>query len=115
MHRAIVAHAVYVDDANLDELRDAAFVFIAIDDGPARQLISSRLEDFGVPFIDVGMGIFQASEALGGIVRTTASVPDHREHAKQRMPFADDAHDEYDQNIQIADLNMLNASLVVCH
>ena len=35
-------------------------------------------------------------------------------HEKQRIPFTDsDGQDEYDQNIQLADLNALNAVLAV--
>ena len=48
-------------------------------------------------------------------VRTTASTPGHTEHIwdNDRISFADEADDEYDQNIQIAELNMLNAALAV--
>ena len=113
MRRNIVPHDRHVDEDNIDELRDASFVFIAIDGGPSKRLIIDRLEEFDVPFIDTGMGIYQEGESLGGIVRTTASTSDQRQHLRARISFADAGDDAYEQNIQIADLNMLNAVLAV--
>ena len=71
---------------------------------------------FDTPFIDVGMGLYVAGTSLGGILRVTTSTPGHRDHvwSKNRIPFAVDAErNEYSQNIQIADLNALNAVLAV--
>jgi len=115
MRRNIVAHAVHVDESNVEELRDMAFVFLAIDGGPAKRFIVEKLEQFGVPFIDTGMGVYQVGLSLGGIVRTTASTPDQRRHVwdKGRISFADEDDDEYDRNIQLADLNALNAVMAV--
>lgn len=115
MHRHIVPHAAHVTAANIDELRDADFVFIAIDAGGAKKFIIEKLQLFGTPFVDVGMGLYQAGNSLGGLIRTTASIPGRGEHIwdNGRISFADDAEDEYDQNIQIAELNMLNAALAI--
>jgi hypothetical protein len=56
------------------------------------------------------MGVYRTGDTLGGIVTTTTSIPGHRDHVRagNRITFADGG-DEYDHNIQIADLNMLNA------
>lgn len=115
MHRMIVAHDAYVDESNIDELRGSSFVFVAIDGGPAKKFIIEKLEEFGIPFVDTGMGIYQVGDSLGGIVRTTASTPQQRQHVweNDRISFADEGDDEYDQNIQIADLNALNAVMAV--
>ncbi|WP_445189097.1 ThiF family adenylyltransferase [Pseudonocardia sp. Cha107L01] len=115
MHRRVIAHPVHVDESNIDQLRELDFVFVAIDAGPAKKLILRALQSFGVPFIDTGMGIYQAGQSLGGIVRTTASLPGNTEHIwdNDRISFADEADADYDQNIQIADLNMLNAVMAV--
>jgi hypothetical protein len=116
MRRGIVAHPEYVGAENIDQLRDADFVFICIDDGPAKGLIIERLEEFGRPFIDVGMGIFMQDGALGGILRTTTSTPTMREHVRnnKRISFsADQGENEYEKNIQVADLNALNAMMAV--
>ena len=42
MRTGIVAHPYYLDEGNVDELKDMTFVFIAIDDGPPKRHISCR-------------------------------------------------------------------------
>jgi hypothetical protein len=115
MRRNIIAHRYYVDERNVDELQSMAFVFLAMEGGRSKQVIIEKLEEFNVPFVDTGMGISQAGDTLHGIVRVTASQDGHRRHVwdHKRISFADAADDDYDQNIQIADLNMLNAALAV--
>lgn len=113
LRRNIFAHPVQVDETNIEELRSMAFVFLAMDTGAGKKYIIKRLEEFGIPFIDTGMGVGQANNSLSGIVRTTTSVPGHRQHVWDRLSFADEADDEYEQNIQIADLNALNAVIAV--
>jgi hypothetical protein len=81
-----------------------------------KELIVESLEKFGIPFVDVGMGVYLTGDSLGGIVRTTTSTLKQREHVrtKNRISFsAGDGNNEYDRNIQIADLNALNAALAV--
>ncbi len=113
LRRNIIAHPVHVDETNIEELRGMAFVFLAMDTGAGKKYIIKKLEEFGVPFIDTGMGVGQANNSLGGIVRTTTSVPGHRQHVWERLSFADEADNEYEQNIQTADLNALNAVMAV--
>jgi hypothetical protein len=116
MRKGIIAHDYYVDESNVAELREMDFVFLSLDNGDAKRVIVSKLEDYGVPFIDVGMGVFESDGSLSGSLRTTTSTPDQREHVHDRrlIPFSDGAaNNEYSQNIQIADLNALNAALAV--
>lgn len=114
MHRGIIDHPVYVDASNVEGLRGLDFSFVCVDKGSAKKFIVEKLEEFNVPFIDVGMGIHLNDQALGGIVRVTTSTPHKRDHFRGRVSFGDAAQDdEYDRNIQIADLNALNASLAV--
>jgi hypothetical protein len=116
MHRGIITHDSVVDASNVDQLRDMKFAFLCLDRGKAKRLIIEKLEEFGIPFVDVGMGIYRKNEALGGIVRVTTSTPEQRQHVREkgRISFADpEGADEYDKNIQIADLNALNAALAV--
>jgi Domain of unknown function (DUF6791)/ThiF family len=114
MHRGIVAHEVHVDAENAELLRQMDFVFLCLDRGAAKRLIIEKLEEFGVTFIDVGMGVYMGEDALGGILRITTSTTETRELARSRIPFSvGDDHNEYARNIQIADLNALNAALAV--
>jgi hypothetical protein len=114
--RGIVAHPAYLTVANLDELHGMTFVFLALDRGSAKRIIIERLEQLGIAFIDVGMDILQVDGALDGVLRVTTSTPAQRDHIreKHRIPLNDgDDHDEYAQNIQIVELNALNAALAV--
>ncbi len=118
MHRGIRAHDGYLSEANVEQLRGMDFVFLCLDRGSVKQLLVRQLEGWAIPFIDVGMGIHlnEGTNSLGGILRVTASAPQQRAHVhqKQRISFGDgDAGNEYRQNIQIADLNALNAALAV--
>ncbi|WP_405384593.1 ThiF family adenylyltransferase [Maribacter sp. LLG6340-A2] len=114
MHKFIVPHAKYLNEQNLGLLNGLDFVFIAIDKGSVKRLIFDKLEKLNLPFIDCGLGIERKGNELMGIVRTTLSTPKHREHVyKGIISFVDDDDDEYSSNIQIADLNDLNALFAV--
>lgn len=116
MHRYIVPHAYYIDESNIDNLRGMDVVFLCLDGGSARKLLVERLEAFDIPFIDVGMGLTEVDGALIGVLRITTSTKEQREHVreKNRIPFSDgDDNDAYVRNIQVADLNALNATLAV--
>lgn len=113
MHRHIFAHDALLDASNVDELQGMAFVFLCLDRGEEKRLIVSKLEELGIPFIDVGMGVELIGGALTGILRVTTSSEKYRE-SKRRIPFSNgDGNNEYSRNIQIADLNALNAALAV--
>ncbi|MFZ3208759.1 MAG: ThiF family adenylyltransferase [Geobacteraceae bacterium] len=114
MHRGIVNHEAYVSQVNVEELKNMDFVFLCADRGTAKKLIVEKLEEFDLPFVDVGMGVTLTDDALGGILRVTTSTPKHRNHVRARVSFSDgDGHNEYENDIQIADLNALNAALAV--
>lgn len=116
MRNGIIAHPEYVGPSNIEQLRSADFVFVSIDDGPARDFILGQLESFGVAYIDVGMGLLLQDGALTGMLRATTSTPAKRDHVRGngRISFAKvDEDNEYERNIQVADLNALNALLAV--
>lgn len=110
MHKAIIPHAEYVND--LPELFDSIdFTFLCIDKAAAKRNIVDGLVARKKPFIDVGMGINLEDRSLSGLLRTTLSTEQCRTH---RHPIAFvDVEDDYATNIQIADLNALNAALAV--
>lgn len=114
MRKGLVPHPVHIDEGSLELLDGLAFVFLCIDTGDAKRAIVDKLEDNGIRFIDVGMGIYEADGKLGGILRVTASTPERRDHFHRHVGFGGEgAGDIYAQNIQIADLNALNATLAV--
>ena len=113
MRNGIFVHEDYICEGNGDALREMSFVFLCME-GTAKTFIVEKLEEFGLPFIDVGMGVYLSEGSLGGILRVTTSTPAQRDHVRKRVSFSDDAdRNEYDANIQIADLNALNATLAV--
>jgi ThiF family len=115
MHNGIVAHHEFVSPEIVAALGHLDFVFLCIE-GKAKKGIVDQLERQDLAFIDVGMGVYVSGDSLGGVIRTTTSTRALREHVwqRQRIPFSDGAEgNEYNRNIQIADLNALNAALAV--
>ena len=115
MHRGIVAHPVRLNHFNADLLNGTTFAFICMDAGEEKQALVQKLEALGLPFIDVGMGLELVDGSLGGILRVTTSTPQKRDHIHGgRISFAGGGErDIYASNIQVADLNALNAVLAV--
>ncbi|MEV7398625.1 ThiF family adenylyltransferase [Aeromicrobium sp. NPDC092404] len=114
MHTGIVPHPYAVESDNISELALMSFAFVAVDNGDARREICGALDQLGISYIDVGMGLYKADELLGGQVRVTTSTPENRDAASARLPFGTpDPNNEYKSNIQIAELNSLAATLAV--
>jgi hypothetical protein len=117
MRRGVIAHPVRLGAHNADELAGMDFVFLCMDSGPDKRALVERLEKLDIPFIDVGMGLDECDGSIGGIVRVTTSTSRQRRQIWDlgRITFddPDDDHNEYARNIQVADLNALNASLAV--
>ncbi|WP_392469514.1 ThiF family adenylyltransferase [Sphingobacterium cellulitidis] len=97
------------------ELDGVTFAFVSIDKGSARAEIHQLLINLKIPFIDVGMGLNRDKGTIGGLVRTTYFPVEnaHRVVEKKLVPIADYEDDIYKSNIQISELNALNASMAV--
>jgi len=113
MHKYIISHPYNIDATNSHELSDMNFVFISMDSGSDKKNIVSVLEDRGISFVDTGLGLEDIGGFIKGQVRVTTSINSKRDHLKKRVTFTALDEDIYDRNIQIADLNSLNASLAV--
>ncbi|TCP65353.1 ThiF family adenylyltransferase [Sphingomonas sp. PP-CE-1G-424] len=117
MHAGIVPHRSRLGPSNLQGLRNVDFVFIAVDSAASRRPIVEFLEMVGKPFIDIGMGLHVSDAGIVGTVRVTTSTDEMRGHVRERgripMTGDDDADDPYSSNVQVADLNCLNAALAV--
>jgi hypothetical protein len=112
MRREIHPHAISINSSNVDKLGELDFVFICIDDGQPKKIIIEFLEANSKSFVDVGMGVHIAEGSLIGILRATTSTAANRDHLRKLISF-DSGEDEYSTNIQIAELNMLNAAMAV--
>jgi ThiF family len=116
MRRGVIAHPCSVTAGNMAELSTMDFVFLCIDRGDAKPAIFNALIDAKIPFIDVGMGIEHTSAGLTGLIRTTFCTPEKQQHMREggRVSFSPPPpRAEYQRNIQLADLNVLNAALAV--
>ncbi len=114
MRRGIIAHDCYIDASNVEQLQRMDYVFLCLDRGEEKRAIIERLQGWATPFVDVGMGVELQDGALGGVLRVTTATPAKGDHVPARIPFGEDAGaDDYARNIQIADLNALNAALAV--
>jgi hypothetical protein len=114
MHRYVVAHNGYIEASNVNQLQEMDFVFLCLGSGRDKQLVVEQLEQWGIPFIDVGLGVQLVDDSLLGVLRITTSTDRKHGHVKKRIPFLEgDGNNDYSRNIQIADLNALNAALAV--
>lgn len=113
MHKGVIPHVEYVTKENVHLLQDASYVFICIDNNAARKCIIEELLKLKVSFIDVGLGVTLVDDQLIGIVRTTTGTELKNDHLSKRIPVEETGDNEYATNIQIADLNALNAIMAV--
>ena len=117
MHKGIKSHPYNIESETLSDLVDLDFAFISVDAGPVRKMLFDYFMARRTPFIDVGMNLqlVATSGKLVGLCRTTLVTPTENEHFGDHVPLdSDDGADAlYRQNIQVADMNALNAQLAV--
>jgi hypothetical protein len=114
MRRGIISHPEFITEENVGELKQLDFAFLSMDGGPTKQLVVQKLQEWGIPFIDVGMGLELVNGAIGGILTVTTSTKEKSDHVLSRIPILTaDKDNDYSRNIQVADLNALNAALAV--
>ncbi|EGQ7949776.1 TPA: ThiF family adenylyltransferase [Vibrio parahaemolyticus] len=120
MHKNIEIVDEFITTENVSILKDCDFVFLSVDSGSARKLLTDYLVEVGIAFIDVGLGIerleLEGGDAvLRGSCRVTLATPEKHDHLSKYLVFTDDDPDEalYKSNIQVADMNGMNAMLAV--
>lgn len=113
MHKKIIPHVEYVTSENIGKLKDLTYVFICVDKNSVRNSIINGLLSLGITFIDVGLGVDVQDGKLVGIIRTTCGSPSKHDHLIKRLSAEDTDDNDYATNIQIADLNAMNACKAV--
>ena len=113
IRKGIYPHAIRVDASNIEGLREMTFVFLAMDAGEGKRTIIEKLIEWEIPFVDCGMGIQRNENSLRGVVRVTAGIKGRYDHIPTRVSYGEMIDNEYDWNIQTADLNTLNAVMAV--
>ena len=115
MHKHIFAHPQYLKENDLDKLVEFDFIFLNIDKGEIKRKIIEFCQRNNIPFIDSGIGVEITNNALTGLLRNTTSTEDNYDHFWNSpfISYKDNPDNDYDKNIQIAWLNLLNAGFAV--
>ena len=105
----------YIDRSSAADLEAVTFAFVCVDKGSARAEIFDLLISMRIPFIDVGMGLNRKRGALGGMLRATYYAIDNAATVRELglAETVDDPDNVYRTNVQIAELNALNACIAV--
>ena len=114
-HKGVSIKAKYIDATSGEDLSGVTFAFVSVDKGTSRAGIFDLLIAKGIPFIDVGMGLDRNRGTIDGMLRVTYYPTDRAAELRERRlaPLVDDPDDIYRNNIQIGELNALNACLAV--
>lgn len=104
-----------LDDSCTEDLNGVTFAFVCVDKGSARSGIFNLLISMGIPFIDVGMGLNRKRGPLNGQLRVTYYSSENGQNVRNKglAPLMDSKDDLYKTNVQISELNALNACLAV--
>lgn len=116
--KGIISHPYKITEENLAELDNFDFIFVSIDKGPARKLICEYLRSKGIRFIDTGIGmklhkLDGTPDQLSATCRITACTPEKNDHLSRCLDYGAEDEDLYDSNIQVAEMNALNAAMAV--
>jgi len=105
----------FVDASSADDVDGVTFAFVCVDKGPSRAEVFALLQAKGIPYVDVGMGLDRRRGSIGGQMRVTHYSVDRGPAmlARQLVDLSDAPDDNYRTNVQIAELNALNAALAV--
>jgi molybdopterin/thiamine biosynthesis adenylyltransferase len=114
IHNNVIPNGLKIDSENFILLTGLSFVFICIDSNESRKQIVEGLQKLEIGFIDCGLGVnTTVDDSLTGQIRITSSSDIGNSHLVKRLSFEDAGDNEYSQNIQIAELNCLNATFAV--
>jgi hypothetical protein len=115
MRTGLHVHDYIVTIENVAELDELDFVFICIDSGPSRKVIAEHLRAQKIPFIDTGIELTNRpdSNLLEATTRTLLVTPDSPDEVMDFLSFGDIDDELYSTNIQVAEMNDINACQAV--
>lgn len=113
--KGLFSEPKFVDEACSSDFEGVTFAFVCVDKGTSRAAIFDLLISMNIPFIDVGMGLDRKGGSLKGLLRTTYFSAEDGQRVREQglAPLTDGPDDMYRTNIQIGELNALNACLAV--
>lgn len=113
MRQGIISHPYNITTDNINALNTMDFVFICIDTGQIKKELIDLFQENNTNFIDTGIGVKRIDDQLIGQIRVTLGTSESVTNIKKHISFNKVEGDEYSKNIQIAELNMLNATMAV--
>jgi hypothetical protein len=116
LKRKITPHFYNIEGTNVSELAPYDFIFLSMEGGATKLAIVEALENMGKPFVNASMGVKKpgSGEQLQAKVEVNGSTVDNRESFREQVDFGEiDPDDPYLENIQVAELNALNAAMAV--
>lgn len=114
MKNGITAYKVKLKADNLHLLDGTTFAFVSMDPGPEKSVVVAKLEEMGIAFVEVGMGLHQTARGIGGTLRAVLSTTETRDAVRPHIPLDNPGQDRlYTTNIQVSDLNSFNADMAV--
>jgi tRNA A37 threonylcarbamoyladenosine dehydratase len=114
MRDGIISHAQMIVKDTVSELAGFDFVFLCVDDGPCKKLVIDIFATTGTIIIDAGIDVLLVDQMLLGTCRVTTCSKSKHDHISRRISMNQDIEgQEYASNIQIVELNALNASLAI--
>lgn len=114
IHSKVCPYAKYITDDNVHVLSEYNFVFISMDSNSDKKVIVDFLLQKNIPFVDTGIGLELVEGKLIGQIRTSSIHGKQKAWADKYIPMGDDKEDNlYKSNIQIVELNALNAAFAV--
>lgn len=116
MRRGIFPNEEYLDEETVKKLAGFDFAFLSVDKSAVRKSVSDFLINQKIPFIDVGMNLdlIEEGQCLRGTCRVTLCTLEKYDHFSNHVPLTGNNKDNlYDKNIQVADMNAVNAAMAV--
>lgn len=107
---------ICIDEASCEEMEGVTFAFVCIDNGDARREVFDLLIRMKIPFIDTGLGVKRSNNSdLNGMLRATYFPIDQADKVRRKKcaSESEDPENLYKSNIQISELNALNACMAV--
>ncbi len=105
----------FINSTSGQDFEGVTFAFVCVDKGSARKEIFDLFISKGIPFIDVGMGLDRKRGPLNGMVRVAYYSVENAQKVREKglAEMSDQQDDIYRTNIQISEVNALNACMAV--